>query len=108
MTMPDYRDHAEEMAANLMNGDERVPIHVAAGFYNVAAFKAGKSTLLPVELSEVGDVRGKTMLHLQCHFGLDTLSWAREGAVVTGAGLSPPGGEAAAGPRPAGRGRGGG
>src|SRR3989337_1874468 len=84
MTMPDYRDHAEEMAANRMNWDERVPIHVAAGFYNVAAFKAGKSKLKPVELSEAGDVRGKTLLHLQCHFGLDTLSWAREGAIVTG------------------------
>lgn len=86
--MPDYRDHAEEMAANRMNWDERVSIHVGSDFYNVAAFKAGATTLLPVELSEVGDVRGKTLLHLQCHFGLDSLSWAREGAVVTGVDFS--------------------
>ncbi len=44
--------------------------------------------LKPVELDEVGDVRGKTLLHLQCHFGLDTLSWAREGATVTGVDFS--------------------
>ena len=41
-----------------------------------------------IELGEVGDVRGRTLLHLQCHFGLDTLSWAREGAVVTGVDFS--------------------
>ena len=46
-------------------------------------FKAGHSTLKPVERDELGDVSGKTLLHLQCHFGLDTLSWAREGAFVT-------------------------
>ena len=43
-----------------------------------------------MELDEVGDVRGKTLLHLQCHFGLDTLSWAREGAIVTGVDFSKP------------------
>ena len=52
------------------------------------SFKAGKSALKPLELGELGDVRGKTMLHLQCHFGMDTLSWAREGAVVTGVDFS--------------------
>jgi SAM-dependent methyltransferase len=36
----------------------------------------------------VGDVRGKSLLHLQCHFGLDTLSWARRGARVTGVDFS--------------------
>ncbi|MCK5298600.1 MAG: class I SAM-dependent methyltransferase [Candidatus Heimdallarchaeota archaeon] len=52
--------------------------------YNVEAFVKGKTTLKPYELKEMGDVKGKTLLHLQCHFGLDTLSWAREGAIVTG------------------------
>ena len=43
--------------------------------YELASFKAGKTKLLPLELEEVGDVAGKRLLHLQCHFGLDTLSW---------------------------------
>jgi SAM-dependent methyltransferase len=68
--------------------DEAVAIHLASEFYDVASFKAGRSTLLPVEVAEVGDVHGKTLLHLQCHFGLDTLSWARAGATVTGVDFS--------------------
>jgi SAM-dependent methyltransferase len=74
----------EYLEANRRHWDEVVPVHVASEMYDVASFKAGKSKLKPVELEELGDVRGKTLLHLQCHFGLDTLSWAREGAVVTG------------------------
>jgi SAM-dependent methyltransferase len=67
--------------------------HVRSAFYDVASFKAGER---PIRLSddereEIGDVSGKTLLHLQCHFGLDTLSWARLGAVVTGADFSPEG-----------------
>ena len=58
-------------------------------FYDVARFKAGENTLMPVELDELGDVSGKSLLHLQCHFGLDTLSWARRGATVTGVDFSP-------------------
>jgi SAM-dependent methyltransferase len=50
--------------------------------------KAGETTLKAVELEELDDVKGKTLLHLQCHFGLDTLSWAREGAIVTGVDIS--------------------
>ncbi|MCH8962126.1 MAG: hypothetical protein IH820_12585 [Bacteroidetes bacterium] len=61
-------------------------LHTASAFYDVDGFKAGHSTLKPVERDELGDVSGKTLLHLQCHFGLDTLSWAHEGTVVTGKG----------------------
>ena len=86
--MPDYREYADHMATNLLNWDERVRIHVASDFYDVASFKAEKTTLLPVEVAEVGDVRGKTLLHLQCHFGLDTLSWACKSALVTGVDFS--------------------
>lgn len=53
-------------------------------FYSVKAFLEGKTSLRQFELKEMGNVRGKKLLHLQCHFGLDTLSWAREGAIVTG------------------------
>ena len=66
------------------NWNERTPIHAASDFYDVAGFKAGRITLTPIEREEVGPVEGKTLLHLQCHFGLDTLSWARLGAQATG------------------------
>ena len=74
----------EYTESNRRHWDEITPVHAASDFYDVASFKAGKSKLKPIELEELGDVRGKTLLHLQCHFGLDTLSWAREGATVTG------------------------
>jgi SAM-dependent methyltransferase len=77
------------METNRRHWDELVGIHVPSEFYDVASFKAGKSPLLAVEREEVGDVHGKTLLHLQCHFGMDTLSWAREGAIVTGIDFSP-------------------
>lgn len=80
------------IAANRATWDERAPIHVrnTTGFYGVDAFKAGGCTLHAIERDEVGPVAGKRLLHLQCHFGLDTLSWARRGAKVTGLDFSEP------------------
>ena len=75
--------------------DERVPIHVASELYDVEAFVAGRSSLRPFELAELPDVRGRTLVHPQCHFGEDTLSWARLGARVTGLDFSGPAVEAA-------------
>jgi SAM-dependent methyltransferase len=69
--------------------DSRTTIHVDSDFYDVRGFLAGKTSLNEIELSELGDVNGRSLLHLQCHFGLDTLSWARRGAIVTGVDLSP-------------------
>lgn len=69
--------------------DKRTKIHVGSEFYDVAGFLDGKSSLREIELGEMPDVDGKTLLHLQCHFGLDTLSWARKGAIATGLDLSP-------------------
>lgn len=63
-------------------------IHRDSAFYDVAGFRAGRSSLTAIERDALGDVRGKTLLHLQCHFGLDTLSWAREGGIVTGVDFS--------------------
>jgi len=77
--------------------DERVPIHVGSRFYDVDAFRRGADTLRPFEVEEVGEVAGKRLLHLQCHFGLDTLSWARRGASVVGLDFSAPAVEAANG-----------
>jgi len=76
--------------ANRRNWDERVVVHRAdrTGFYRVAEFRRGGDTLGPIESAEIGDVAGKRLLHLQCHFGLDTLSLARRGAIVTGVDFS--------------------
>jgi len=74
----------EYLEANRRMWDNLVPIHAASEFYDVEGFKQGKCTLLDIEVEEVGDVTSRSLLHLQCHFGLDTLSWARRGAVVTG------------------------
>lgn len=76
------------LAANRTHWDELVPIHARSASYNVAGFKGGRISLDRLEREELGDVRGKSLLHLQCHFGLDTLSWARLGAQVTGVDFS--------------------
>jgi SAM-dependent methyltransferase len=78
--------------ANRRNWDERVPVHRAdrTGFYAVERFRCGGDVLGPIEAGEIGDVGGKRLLHLQCHFGLDTLSLARRGARVTGLDFSAP------------------
>ena len=57
-------------------------------FYDVPGFLEGKSTLNAIELELLGDLKNKKVLHLQCHFGQDTLSLARLGAQVTGVDLS--------------------
>ena len=80
----------EYSEANRRYWDALVPLHLDSQFYDVADFKAGTSTLRPTELREVGDVSGRSLLHLMCHFGLDTLSWARLGARVTGVDFSGP------------------
>ena len=71
--------------------DEWTEIHTKGGFYDVDGFLDGTAGIKieDWEQAEVGDVRGKRLLHLQCHFGLDTLSWARLGAQVTGIDFSP-------------------
>jgi ubiquinone/menaquinone biosynthesis C-methylase UbiE len=88
MNKIDPNELQQMFEANKDGWNKRTAVHKNAAFYDVESFKAGTSSLNKTELEEVGDVRGKTMLHLQCHFGLDTLSWAREGAIVTGVDLS--------------------
>ncbi|MGH2464533.1 MAG: class I SAM-dependent methyltransferase [Candidatus Limnocylindrales bacterium] len=68
-------------------------INIESAFYDVASFRSGEHgiRLSDYETAEVGSVEGKSLLHLQCHFGMDTLSWARLGATVTGADFSPAG-----------------
>ncbi|MEZ5141076.1 MAG: class I SAM-dependent methyltransferase [Acidimicrobiales bacterium] len=88
-------DEPEWLRVNRAAWDERVPLHVASAFYDNASFLAGRSSLRGFEADEVGDVEGRTLVHLQCHFGQDTLSWARRGARVTGLDFSVPAIEAA-------------
>lgn len=83
-------DGVDWRALNRANWDSRVPVHLASSFYDVAGFRAGGSTLRPFELAEVGPVAGRSLVHLQCHIGLDTLSWARRGATVSGLDFSAP------------------
>ena len=76
------------LAVNRRNWNDRVPVHAASDFYGVERFKAGAITLNEIERTEVGPVAGKSLLHLQCHFGLDTMSWSRLGARATGVDFS--------------------
>ncbi|MBX2939218.1 MAG: methyltransferase domain-containing protein, partial [Ferruginibacter sp.] len=62
--------------------------HLQSSFYDMDGFRAGQSSLKSIELELLGDIQGKTLLHLQCHFGQDTLSLCRMGAQVTGVDLS--------------------
>lgn len=78
----------EYLSANQKLWNEWTAEHEHSPFYDVEGFKSGKERLKSIELEEVGEVRGKSLLHLQCHFGLDTLAWARHGAIVTGVDLS--------------------
>ena len=78
----------EYLEANRALWDEWTGIHEGSAFYDLDSFKAGGIRLRDYEVVEVGDVAGKDLLHLQCHFGIDTLSWARLGANVTGADFS--------------------
>jgi SAM-dependent methyltransferase len=84
-------DEDEWYATNRDYWDERAPLHVASEFYGLEHFLADPeaTTLRPFEIAEVGDVAGRTLVHPQCHFGMDTLSWARRGARVTGLDISP-------------------
>lgn len=78
------------MEANRLLWDDRVDVHHRSDYYDVAGFRQGRSTLRSLELEDLGDVAGRSLLHLQCHFGLDTLSLARLGARVTGVDFSEP------------------
>ncbi|MEA2487041.1 MAG: hypothetical protein QOF16_695 [Actinomycetota bacterium] len=87
------------MDANRQLWDEWTDIHESSDFYDLQSFIRGDENpderrgppgvrLRDYEIEEVGDVANKDLLHLQCHFGIDTLSWARLGARVTGVDFS--------------------
>lgn len=71
---------------NRRSWDERAAIHArdSTGSYMLDRFRAGADALHTIEATELGDIRGKRVLHLQCHIGSDTLCLVRRGAVATG------------------------
>ena len=80
--------HKKYFEVNKDTWNEKVKVHAKSAMYDLEAFKKGKSSLMPYELNALGNVKGKSLLHLQCHFGQDTLSWSRLEAKCVGVDLS--------------------
>jgi 2-polyprenyl-3-methyl-5-hydroxy-6-metoxy-1,4-benzoquinol methylase len=76
--------HETSREVNRARWNELAALHVRSPFYGVEAFRAGSSALDPIVDAGLGLVAGLRIAHLQCHFGLDTLTLARRGATVTG------------------------
>lgn len=74
----------EQFAINRARWDEAVAVHLNAKSYDLSALRAGHGQLHPIEEAELGAVDGQRVLHLQCHFGRDTLILAQRGAEVVG------------------------
>ncbi len=80
----------DPIAANRRRWDELVAVNWDSELYQLEAFKRGERLgLHGIEWDELGEVSGLTLLHLQCHFGLDSLALARAGATVTGLDFAP-------------------
>jgi ubiquinone/menaquinone biosynthesis C-methylase UbiE len=73
---------------NRQSWNNRTDTHIQSEFYDQAGFLKGKNSLNDIELNLLGKIKGKSILHLQCHFGQDTISLGRLGADVTGVDLS--------------------
>lgn len=73
---------------NKSTWNNKVDVHIDSEFYDMEGFLQGKSTLNTIELELLGNVKGKKVLHLQCHFGQDTMTFSRMGAKATGVDLS--------------------
>ena len=81
-------DVNEYFQANKHLWNQRTAVHKDSSFYDLEGFKKGANVLTPIELNEIGQVYGRSLLHLQCHFGMDTMSFSRMGAKCTGIDLS--------------------
>ena len=80
--MDDGRDQGS--AANLAWWQEAAPLHAGSEFYDLEGLRSGRDVMRPHEVAEIGEVSGRDLVHLQCHIGTDTLSWARRGARTVG------------------------
>lgn len=79
---------ASYFEVNKATWNKKVAIHAQSEMYNLEVFKKGKTSLMPYELKALKNVEGKSLLHLQCHFGQDTLSWSRRGVKCVGIDIS--------------------
>lgn len=73
---------------NKESWNRRTAYHIESDFYDMASFLSGHTSLNPIEIQLLGDIQGKKILHLQCHFGQDSISLSRMGAEVVGVDLS--------------------
>lgn len=88
--MGDNQNWDQYFKANTLHWNAMTEVNVDSDFYDLPSFIAGRNSLRQIELDGLGEgIAGKSLLHLQCHFGQDTLSWARMGAQVTGVDMSP-------------------
>ena len=88
MTVDKMNSEQNYIEINRQSWNIRTETHLKSEFYDLGKFLNGKSSLNDIELKLLGDIKGKTILHLQCHFGQDTISLGRLGANVTGIDLS--------------------
>lgn len=72
------------ISINKHSWNNRTDAHLKSEFYDLNGFLKGNSSLNAIELNLLGNVQGKSILHLQCHFGQDSISLSRLGAEVTG------------------------
>jgi len=75
--MKDYKKYFD---ANQQLWDARVQPHLGSKMYDMESFRKGRSSLMEIETETLGDITGQDILHLQCHFGQDSLSFSRLGA----------------------------
>jgi len=73
---------------NKQSWNKKTDAHINSDFYDMPGFLNGNTSLNSIELELLGDITGKEILHLQCHFGQDTISLGRLGAHATGVDLS--------------------
>ncbi|WP_353084867.1 class I SAM-dependent methyltransferase [Flavobacterium sp.] len=78
------KDQSNYIALNKNAWNNKTEVHIASDFYDMNGFLEGKSTLNSIELELLGAISNKKILHLQCHFGQDTMTFARMGAQATG------------------------
>ena len=78
------KDQSNYIALNKNAWNNKTEVHIASDFYDMKGFIEGKSTLNSIELELLGAISNKKILHLQCHFGQDTMTFARMGAQATG------------------------
>jgi SAM-dependent methyltransferase len=76
--------HQDYININKQTWNNKTDVHIASEFYDMQGFLEGKSTLNAIELELLGDISNKSILHLQCHFGQDTMTFSRMGANATG------------------------